>query len=54
MWMWLAWRLPKKLLLFAIIRGFADATTGKWGTTNPNDVDYKMIYDRIIEKYNIK
>lgn len=31
--MWLAWRLPRKLAYFATIRVFAHGTTGPYGHT---------------------
>lgn len=49
----IVWKLPSRILYWAIIRGFADATTGKWGNTHPDDVNYKVIMDRVSEKYNI-
>lgn len=33
-WMWTAWHLPKKLVLWAAVRLMAHATTGKYGSTN--------------------
>jgi len=51
--MFIVWKLPPKFLLWAVVRGFADATTGKWGNTDVNAVRYKDIYDRIIAKYKI-
>ncbi len=37
--MWLAWHLPKSLVEKATIRVFSTATTGKYGTSNPYNVD---------------
>lgn len=28
---WLAWRLPRRVVYWAMIRGAAHATTGPWG-----------------------
>ena len=53
-WFFITRWLPGKLLLFAIIRGFADATTGEWDKTHPDDVTYQIIYNRIVKKYNVK
>jgi len=50
----IVWKLPPQILKWAIVRGFADATTGKWGNTHPDDVNYKIVMDRVDEKYNIK
>lgn len=51
---WIAWKLPPKVLLWAVIRGFADATTGKYGNRIVGEVGYKEVYDSIVEKYNLK
>ena len=32
-WMWLAWRMPRKLVYFCGIRMWAHATGPKWPTT---------------------
>lgn len=32
-WMWIAWKLPKTLVMFASVRMIAHATQGKYGTT---------------------
>ena len=29
-WMWLAWRLPRRLVYMAVIRAWAHATQGPW------------------------
>lgn len=31
-WMWLAWKLPRRLVYWAAIRLMAHATCGKWGS----------------------
>lgn len=51
---WLAWKLPPQVLLWAVIRGFADATTGKYSNTTIDDIKYKDVYLAIVEKYKIK
>jgi hypothetical protein len=50
----IVWRLPPRFLLWAVIRGFADATTGKNGSKDINKIKYKDVYDAIYEKYNLK
>ena len=32
-WMWLAWRLPKQLVMWCCVRVGAHATTGKYSNT---------------------
>lgn len=32
-WEWLAWKLPRELVYFCVIRVFAHATTGYFGNT---------------------
>lgn len=40
----IAWLLPRWLIYFAIIRAWANATTGQYGNTNPSDLTvYTMI-----------
>ena len=50
----IVWKLPARILYWAVIRGFSDATTGEWGNTHPDDVNYKMVMDRMSKKYNLK
>lgn len=50
----IAWKLPPKVLFWAMIRSFADATTGKYSEKDPFIVVYKDVYDSLVEKYNIK
>lgn len=50
--MWIAWKLPKEIVLWAVIRAFAHATTGKYGNTQPDSIGYKEVYDRWVEQYN--
>lgn len=51
---WIVWHLPKRIYLMTVVRGFAEATSGKWGNRHPLEVNYKDVYDAIVEKYNIK
>ena len=37
--MWIAWHVPRWLAYWCFIRVAAHATTGKWGTTVPHDLD---------------
>ena len=50
----LIWKLPPRFLLWAIVRGFADATTGKNSGKHVDELRYKDVYDAILEKYNFK
>lgn len=43
---WLAWRLPRELVRWAMIRTFAHATTGRWGGDHVDAIGYKEVYDR--------
>lgn len=51
---WIVWKLPPKILYWAVVRGFADATTGKYGNREAPSVTYKQVMDSIEEKYNLK
>jgi len=33
LWMWAAWRLPRRLTMWCAVRVIAHATTGQYGTT---------------------
>jgi hypothetical protein len=46
---WLAWRLPRQVVLWAMIRVVAHATTGKWGHEYPGSIGYKEMHDRWTE-----
>jgi hypothetical protein len=46
---YIAWSLPRRVVLWTVIRAFAHATTGKWGNTHPDEVGYKEVYDRWLE-----
>lgn len=41
-----AWLLPRRIVLWATIRAFAHATTGKWGGEHVDQVGYKEVHDR--------
>ena len=36
--MWIAWRLPRYLVMWAAVRLMAHATQGKWGKESPSDI----------------
>lgn len=36
--MWLAWRMPRRLVMWAAIRLMSHATTGKYGREEPDSV----------------
>jgi len=50
---WIVWRLPPRILYWAVIRGFGDASTGKWENRLVADLDYPKVMDAISEKYNL-
>lgn len=37
-WLKLAWLLPKRLVMFAFYRVFANATAGEYGSEDPHNV----------------
>lgn len=44
---WIAWHLlPRRVVLWAMIRTFAHATTGKHGGDHPDAIGYKEVHDR--------
>jgi hypothetical protein len=43
---WIAWRLPKRIVLWAMIRVAAHATTGRWGSQSPGNLTYAQMHDR--------
>lgn len=45
-WIWLAWRLPRRLVYFAAIRFGAHATTGEHGNTVVPDLTYMDALER--------
>jgi hypothetical protein len=38
LWIWIAWKLPRPLVKWAVIRLFAHATTGRYGSTSPPEL----------------
>lgn len=42
----IAWALPRKIVMWATVRCFAHATTGKWGHTCVSDLDYSEVMKR--------
>ena len=45
-WVWIAWRLPRVLVMWASIRLMAHATQGKWGNECPDGVDVMTALQR--------
>ncbi len=50
----IVWRMPPTLLLWAVIRAFAEVTSGKYGNRHVDEVPYKMVYDTLVEKYKLR
>lgn len=46
----IAWLLPKKLIYFCLIRGWANATTGKYEDTDATKITVAMMVKRWDEK----
>jgi hypothetical protein len=44
--MWVAWALPKRVVMWSYIRVVAHATTGPHGMTHPDEVTYSMALKR--------
>ena len=42
----IAWALPRRVALWAMIRVAAHATTGRWGSEPPDRVGFKEMHDR--------
>lgn len=42
----MAWALPHRVALWAMIRVASHATTGPWGNEHPGSIGYKEMYDR--------
>ena len=42
----IAWLLPRRVALWAMIRVAAHATSGRWGHEYAGDVDYAKMHDR--------
>lgn len=51
---WIVWHLPPTLLLWAIVRGFADASTGDNSHKHVDELGYSDVYKAIEKKYSIK
>jgi hypothetical protein len=43
---WVAWHLPRRIVLWCMIRAFAHATTGRWSNETLDSVGYKEVHDR--------
>lgn len=43
---WIAWHLPRRVVLWAMIRVAAFATTGRWGNESPATLTYGEMHDR--------
>jgi hypothetical protein len=41
-----AWSLPTWIVKWTVVRAFANATTGKYGDTEPDTVNYSMLCER--------
>jgi hypothetical protein len=39
-WRWLAWHLPHELVSWAVIRLWAHGTTGEYGNTHPDELQW--------------
>jgi hypothetical protein len=42
----IAWLLPRRVALWAMIRVGSHATTGQWGNTCPGELTYGDMHDR--------
>jgi hypothetical protein len=45
-WQWLANRLPRQLVLWALVRIAAAASMGEYGNTSPDELTYPLMYQR--------
>lgn len=45
--MWFAWRLPKWLVYWCVIRLWAHGTTGDYGSTHPNE----LLWDEALKRW---
>ena len=43
---WFIWRLPRSWMYWAVIRVWAYGTTGKYGTTAPDDLSWNEALNR--------
>ena len=46
---WIAWHLPKSVVMWCHIRVMANASQGKWGNEHIDEINYKKSYDRFVE-----
>jgi hypothetical protein len=44
-----AWMLPRRIALWAMVRVAAHATTGKWGNESPDSIGFKEMHDRWVK-----
>jgi hypothetical protein len=40
LWIWIAWKLPRRLVYWCTMRLGANATQGKYNTTNPSELTF--------------
>ncbi len=52
-WMWLAMKLPKKMIYFCAMRLIADATTGEYSTTIVSELGAMDALERFDELHKI-
>lgn len=50
----LVWKLPGRFLLWAIVRGFAIASTGENSHKHPEELGYRDVYNSIVKEYVLK
>jgi hypothetical protein len=46
MWRWLAWHLPRPLVLWCMVRVAAHASMGQYGNTSPDQLTYDLMHQR--------
>ncbi len=46
LWVWLAWRLPRPLIYWCSVRLITAATVGRYGDTNPTELDVVTALER--------
>lgn len=51
--MWIAWHLPKRVVMWAYYRIAAFATQGEWGNEHPDDVTIMTAVDRWMKHYQL-
>ena len=47
---WLAWKLPKRVIMWCFYRVLAHATQGQYSTDSPTGMKWETIIDRWGEK----